>query len=149
MLIAKFQNLTNSVFYYNNLRVKIYKLMDVPAYKTKVLMNKGFMSIVANLLINKSNPTEKGLSLPGKIAFERDKLKGPLNFWIKSVMTGLMNTVIDDISELKDLQGEIKSLKSSSQTGLLSKMKSNPIQKNIRKQARDAKKAFKSVGGTK
>lgn len=126
-----------SVFYYNNLKVKIYKVVEVPSYKTMVLFNKTFMTLAANLLINKNNPTEKGYSMPGKLEFERDKLKGPLNFWIRTIMTGLMNTVVDDISELKDLQEEIKSLKSSSQTGLLSKMKANPAKKNARKQARE------------
>lgn len=138
-----------SVFYYNNLKVKIYKLVDVPAYKTKVLFNKTFLSLAANFLINKNNPTEEGYSMPGKLSFKRDKLKGPLNFWIKTIMTGLMNTVIDDISELKDLQGEIKNLKSESKTGILSKMKANPIKKMIRKQAREAKKAIKTEDETK
>jgi hypothetical protein len=139
----------NSVFYYNGLKVKLYKSVDVPAYKAKVLFNKTFLSLVANFLINKSNPTDKGDSLAGKIEFKRDMQKGPLNFWIKSIMTGLMNTVIDDISELKDLQEEIKSLKSNSQTGLLSKIKSNPGKKFVRKQAREAKKAIKNADGKK
>ena len=123
-----------SVFYYNNLKVKIYKSVLVPSYQKHVLMGKTFMSLVANLIINKNNPTEEGYSLPGKLEFERDKQKGPLNFWIRTIMTGLMNTVVDDISELKDLQEEIRSLKSSSKTGLLSKMKGNPFNKKKNKQ---------------
>lgn len=136
-----------SVFYYNNLKVKLYKAVEVPAYKSMVLFNKTFLSLAANFLINKNNPTEEGYSMPGKLEFERDKLKGPLNFWIRTIMTGLMNTVIDDISELKDLQEEIRSLKSSSKTGLLSKMKGNPTKKNARKQAKEAKEALKNAGG--
>jgi len=139
----------NSVFHYNDLKVKLYKSVDVPAYKTKVLFNKTFLSLAANFLINKSNPTEKGDLLTGKIEFKRDRQKGPLNFWIKSIMTGLMNTVIDDISELKDLQEEIKSLKTSSKTGLLSKIKSTPAQKYARKQTREAKKAIRNADGKK
>lgn len=139
----------NSVFFYNNLKVKLYKPVEVPAYKTVVLLHKAFMSLAANFLINKSNPTAEGYSLPGNLSFERESVKGPLNFWIKTIMTGLMNTAIEDISELKDLQEEIKSLKSSSKTGLLSKMKADPAKKNARKQARDAKKDLRNEGGTK
>lgn len=138
----------HSVFYYNNLKVKIYKPVFIPAYNKHILMGKGFMTLAANFLINKNNPTA-GYSMPGKLAFKRDPLKGPLNFWIKTVMTGLMNTVIDDISELQDLQGEIKSLKSESKTGILSKMKADPIKKMGRRQAREAKKAVKNEDETK
>jgi len=137
----------NSVFYYNNLKVKLYKPVEVPAYKTMVLFNKTFLSLAANFLINKQNPTEEGYSMPGKLAFERDRLKGPLNFWIKTIMTGLMNTVIDDISELKDLQEEIKSLKSSSKTGILSKLKTNPNKKA--RKAKEAQNGLMNVGETK
>ena len=139
----------NSLFYYQDLKVKIYKVVDVPSYKTKVLFNKTFLSLAANFLIRKNNPEKDGKPLLGKLAFDRDKQKGPLNFWIRTIMTGLMNTAIDDITELKDLQEEVKSLKSNSKTGLLSKMKANPIRKTIRKQARDARRATKSEDGMK
>ncbi|MCG9910242.1 MAG: hypothetical protein MH137_02990 [Flavobacteriales bacterium] len=123
-----------SYFYYRNLKVKIYKVMEVPSYNSTVLMNKTFLSLAANFLINKSNPTEEGYSYPGQIAFKRDMLKGPINFWVKSIMTGLMNTVIDDISELSDLQDEIKGLKADSEKGMWGKLKSeNQRKKEARK----------------
>ncbi len=129
-----------SYFYYRDLKVKIYKVVEVPSYNSKILMGKGFVSLAANLLINKSNPTPEEYSISGPIEFKRDMVKGPLNFWIKSVMTGLMNTVIDDISDLKDLQEEVAELKTSSQTGLLSKMKSDPAKRKARRVAREARK---------
>jgi hypothetical protein len=131
-----------SYFYYTNLRVKIYKVMDVPAYGSKILIGKGFLTLAANLLINKNNPTPQQYSIAGPIEFKRDKLKGPLNFWVKSIMTGLVNTAVEDISDLKDLQGEISELKTSSQSGLLSKIKSDPEKRKARRVAREARKAM-------
>jgi hypothetical protein len=123
-----------SSFYYRNLKVKIYKVMDVPSYNTKILMNKTFLSLAANFLINESNPSREGCFYPGKIAFKRDMQKGPINFWVRSIMTGLMNTVIDDISELSDLQEEIKALKADSEKGVWGKLKSeNQRKKESRK----------------
>ncbi len=142
------QSRGTSYFYYNNLKVKIYKVMDVPAYGSKILMGKGFLTLAANLLIIKNNPTPQQYSIAGPIEFKRDKLKGPLNFWVKSIMTGLMNTVVDDISGLQDLQEEISELKTSSQSGLLSKMKADPDKRKARRVAREARKAM-SAGGMK
>jgi hypothetical protein len=140
------QSRGTSYFYYNNLKVKIYKVVDVPTYGTKILMGKGFLTLAANLLINKNNPTPERYSIAGPIEFKRDKLKGPLNFWIKSIMTGLVNTAVEDISDLKDLQGEISELKTSSQSGLLSKIKSDPEKRKARRVAREARKAMTSGG---
>jgi len=134
-----------SFFYYRDLKVKIYKVKEVKAYNNaKLLFNRTFLSLAANFLINKNNPDPEGYSYPGRMEFERDPLKGPLNFWIKTIMTGLMNTVVDDISELKELQEEIKGLKTQSTTGLLSKMKSDPAKRNARRMIREAKKTTKN-----
>ena len=91
-------------FLYDNLNIEVDR---VEKYNTKV--SDHLLSIVANSLINSSNPIKPGL--PARkvdFVFHRDMNKGFINLLIKSVLTGAKESVLPSKENRKKYRLEKK-----------------------------------------
>ena len=86
--IADRTNANGQLFFgYDNLKISV---LEVKNGNTK---EAGFASFLANsLLLRAKNPRSKEL-LPDEIAFRRDQKRSDLNYWWKSVFSGVKNTL--------------------------------------------------------
>lgn len=74
-------------FGYDNLKISVLEL------KNGNTKEAGFASFLANsLLLRARNPRGKEL-LPDEIAFHRDQKRSDLNYWWKSIFSGVKNTL--------------------------------------------------------
>lgn len=74
-------------FGYNDLKISVFEMKDGNAKEAK------FASFLANSLMLKSkNPRGKEL-LPDEISFVRDQKRSDLNYWWKSIFSGIRNTL--------------------------------------------------------
>lgn len=74
-------------FGYNNLRISVLELKDGNTKEAR------FASFIANsLLLRSKNPRGKEL-LPDEISFQRDQKRSVLNYWWKSIFSGVRNTL--------------------------------------------------------
>lgn len=74
-------------FAYNNLRISVLELKNGNTKEAK------FASFIANSLMLKSkNPRGEDL-LPDEISFQRDQKRSVLNYWWKSIFSGIRNTL--------------------------------------------------------
>ena len=88
------------LFYYNGLSVDVLDKKQTTWTKIKT----GVINWAANdLIINNDNPTKKGKVHTGTIYFRRDKGKGIINFFWKSVLSGLKSTMGFNSKAQKDL----------------------------------------------
>lgn len=75
------------LFGYNDLRISVLELKDGNTKEVK------FASFIANsLLLRSKNPRGKEL-LPDEISFQRDQTRSVLNYWWKSIFSGIRNTL--------------------------------------------------------
>jgi len=89
------------LFGYNDLRISVLELKNGNTKEAK------FLSFLANSLMLKSkNPRGKEL-IPDEIYFHRDQKRSVLNYWWKSVFSGVRNTLgIKDNKEEEENYGE-------------------------------------------
>lgn len=74
-------------FGYSDMRISVLELKDGNTKETK------FASFIANSFLLKSrNPRGKEL-LPDEISFQRDEKRSVLNYWWKSIFSGIRNTL--------------------------------------------------------
>jgi hypothetical protein len=75
------------LFGYNDLRISVLALKDGNTKEAK------FASFIANsLLLRSKNPRGKEL-FPDEISFQRDQKRSILNYWWKSIFSGVRNTL--------------------------------------------------------
>jgi len=80
-------------FGYDNLKISVLEMKDGNTKDSR------FASFLANsLLLRSKNPRGKEL-LPDEIAFQRDQKRSVLNYWWKSIFSGVKNTL--DIKDSK------------------------------------------------
>ncbi|HZL08613.1 MAG TPA: hypothetical protein VFC65_01340 [Prolixibacteraceae bacterium] len=79
---------TGQLFFgYNDLKISVLEIKDGN------IKEAGFASFLANnLLLSSKNPRGKEL-LPEEISFQRDEKRSVLNYWWKSVFSGIRNTL--------------------------------------------------------
>ena len=89
------------LFGYDNLRISVLELKDGNTKEAK------FASFLANsLLLRSKNPRGKEL-IPDEIYFHRDQRRSTLNYWWKSVFSGIQNTLgIKNKDEEKEYSNE-------------------------------------------
>ncbi|OFX50993.1 MAG: hypothetical protein A2066_13550 [Bacteroidetes bacterium GWB2_41_8] len=74
-------------FGYNDLRISLFAMKDGNTKEAK------FASFLANsLMLRSKNPRGKEL-LPDEISFKRDEKRSVLNYWWKSIFSGIRNTL--------------------------------------------------------
>ncbi|TZF85648.1 hypothetical protein FW774_00795 (plasmid) [Pedobacter sp. BS3] len=77
-------------FYYNNLNVNVLQRDK----ETGNLKKQGFVSAIANVvIINKDNPSEKGVFTPGTIYYKRDPTASFFSLLWKSLFSGIKESV--------------------------------------------------------
>jgi hypothetical protein len=82
-------------FGYDNLKISVLEMKDGNTKDSR------FASFLANsLLLRAKNPRGKEL-LPDEIAFQRDQKRSVLNYWWKSIFSGIKNTL-----DIKDNKSE-------------------------------------------
>ena len=75
------------LFGYDDLKISVLEMKDGNTKESK------FASFLANsLLLRSKNPRGKEL-LPDEIAFTRDQKRSVLNYWWKSIFSGIRNTL--------------------------------------------------------
>lgn len=82
-------------FRYENLKVEILK-------KKKEDGVKGFISFLANTFVIKSNNPANGDFREGDMSFSRDKSKSIINYWWKTLLSGLKDTIGVPAAEAKE-----------------------------------------------
>jgi hypothetical protein len=86
-------------FAYNDLKISVFEMKNGNAREAK------FTSFLANsLMLRSKNPRGKEL-LPDEISFVRDQRRSDLNYWWKSVFSGIRNTL--GIKETKSENPEL------------------------------------------